>query len=385
MTSAAEAYRRALARWTDGVRRFAWLVVLASVFVSAASVVYLAGNIRINTDTGDMLSADLPFRRYTAELDKAFPQFSDNILVVVDGQTPDLADDAARALAGRLRQRPELFGGVFDPAGNEFLRRNGFLYLDLDDLYELSDQLAEAQPFLGALWRDHSLRGLFRMLGLAINELTRETGVTPIEMVGVLDAITEVVEAQAAGRFRQLSWQALMSGAVTEEDADVANRRVLVIQPALDFSSLAPAADAMAALRGLVKDMNLIPENGVRVRLTGSAALAHEELKSVEKGMGRAAGLSLFLVIVLLTIGLRSKWLVAATLVTLLMGLIWTATFAILALGALNLISVAFAVLFIGLSVDSASTMGFAIRRGWTGQATTPMPFPKPRPRSAAR
>ncbi len=365
MTSAAaQAYRRALARWTDGVRRFAWLVVVGSVLVSAVSVVYLAGNIRINTDTGDMLSPDLPFRRYAAELDKAFPQFSDNILVVIDGQTPDLADDAARALAGRLRQRPELFGSVYDPAGNEFLRRNGFLYLSLDDLYELSDQLAEAQPFLGTLWRDHNLGGLFRMLGLAINELTRDTGVTPIEMVSMLDAITEVAQAQAAGQFRQLSWQALMSGAVTEEDADVANRRVLVIQPALDFSSLAPAADAMAALRGLATDMNLTPKNGVRVRLTGSAALAHEELESVEKGMGLAAGLSLFLVIVLLTIGLRSKRLVAATLVTLLMGLIWTATFAILTLGALNLISVAFAVLFIGLSVDFGIHYGLRYKEG---------------------
>ena len=65
-----------------------------------------------------------------------------------------------------------------------------------------------------------------------------------------------------------------------------------------------------------------------------------------------AAGVSLFLVVVLLLIGYRSLRLAAAALVTLLMGLIWTAAFAILALGALNLISVAFAVLFIGLSVD---------------------------------
>ena len=365
MTSAAaQAYRRALARWTDGVRRLAWLVVVGSVAVSAVAVVYLAGNIRINTDTDDMLSPDLPFRRHSEAFDKAFPQFSDNLLVVIDGQTPDLADDVARALAMRLRQRPELFGGVYDPAGNEFLRRNSFLYLSVDDLYELSDQLAEAQPFLGTLWRDHSLRGLFRMLGLAINELTRETGKSPIEMVGVLDAIAEVAQAQAAGRFRQLSWQALMSGTVAGEDEAVANRRVLVIQPTLDFSSLAPAADAMAGVRGLARDMGLTPENGVRVRLTGSAALAHEELESVEKGMGLAAGLSLTLVIVLLTIGLRSKQLVAATLATLVMGLIWTAAFAILALGTLNLISVAFAVLFIGLSVDFGIHYGLRYKEG---------------------
>jgi hypothetical protein len=92
--------------------------------------------------------------------------------------------------------------------------------------------------------------------------------------------------------------------------------------------------------------------------------LSHEELQSVEKGMGLAGIVSLVLVIGLLVIGLRSKRLVAATLVTLIMGLVWTAAFAILALGTLNLISVAFAVLFIGLSVDFGIHYGLRYKEG---------------------
>jgi len=345
-------YRRLLIGWTDGVRRFAWVVVAASVLFSVLAVFFLAGNIRINTDTEDMLSPDLPFRRHTAEFDKAFPQFSDNLVVVIDAQTPDLADDGARLLTAQLQKQPELFGAIQDMAGNDFFRRNGLLYSDLEDLYVLSDHMAEAQPFLGALWRDPSLGGLLRMMGLAIDETLKAKDKSPIEIATVLDAVAGVAEAQRAGRFAQLSWQNLMAGAAAEEDKAAANRRVLVIQPALDFGSLAPAAKVMEALRGQAEDLGLTPENGVRVRLTGSAALSHEELKSVEQGMGLAGVLSLVLVIGLLMIGLRSKRLVAATLATLVMGLIWTAAFAILALGTLNLISVAFAVLFIGLSVD---------------------------------
>jgi hopanoid biosynthesis associated RND transporter like protein HpnN len=45
---------------------------------------------------------------------------------------------------------------------------------------------------------------------------------------------------------------------------------------------------------------------------------------------------------------------VFTSLITLIMGLIWTASFAAAAVGHLNLISVAFAVLYIGLSVDYA-------------------------------
>ena len=126
-TTAAQAYRQALVRWTDGVRRLAWLVVAASVFLSAAAAAYLAENIRINTDTGDMLSADLAFRRHSAEMDKAFPQFSDNLIVVIDGDSPDLSDDAARALAfGHQASSPT------KKKNREFLRRFTGLPADYD-------------------------------------------------------------------------------------------------------------------------------------------------------------------------------------------------------------------------------------------------------------
>ena len=361
--SAARAYRRILARWTEGVRKRARSAVALSVLTSVAAVVYLAANVRITTDTDNMLSAELSFRQNAIALTKTFPKLSDNIVVVIDGQTPDLADDAARALTARLIANPKLFGAVFDPEGSEFFRKHGFLYLDMADLVELSDKLAAAQPFLGTLWRDPSLVGLFKMLGLAIDESLKEKGTQPIEIVKVLDAMTEVVKAQTAGTFRHLSWQELMAG---EKDDDGAsrNRRIIVIQPALDFASLRPAANAMAELRRLASELWLTTENGVTVRLTGSAAMEHEELKSVEDGMGLAAALSLLLVIGLLVIGLRTTRLVAATLATLAIGLIWTAAFAILALGAFNLISVAFAVLFIGLSVDFGIHYGLRYQEG---------------------
>ena len=80
-----------------------------------------------------MLSSDLEFRRHSAEISKAFPQFSDNLVIVIDGKTADVADDAARELADYLSAHPKLFGRVIDTAGSKFFRRNGLLYLDLDD------------------------------------------------------------------------------------------------------------------------------------------------------------------------------------------------------------------------------------------------------------
>jgi len=96
------------------------------------------------------------------------------------------------------------------------------------------------------------------------------------------------------------------------------------------------------------------------VRLTGDIALSVEELESISEGMGLAGTFSLALVAVLLVVGLRSARLIVATLVTLLAGLAWTAFFALAVIGEFNLISVAFAVLFIGLGVDFG--IHFALR-----------------------
>ncbi|MEK7861672.1 MAG: hypothetical protein AAB295_00200 [Chloroflexota bacterium] len=146
-------------------------VVAAALLLTAACGVYFALNVRINTDTTDMLNPELSFRKLSKEVSRAFPQFSDNVLVVVEGDTPDLADESALALGARLRERPELFGRVMDQAGDPFFRRHGLLYKSVEDLGDLGDRMARAQPFLGALWRDHTLRGLLAMLDLAADIL----------------------------------------------------------------------------------------------------------------------------------------------------------------------------------------------------------------------
>lgn len=329
--------------------RRALSVVAVALLFTAACGTYFALNVRINTDTTDMLNPELPFRKLSKEVSRAFPQFSDNILVVVEGDTPDLADESALKLAARLREKPGLFGRVMDQAGDPFFRRHGLLYKSVEDLGDLGDRMARAQPFLGALWRDHTLRGLLAMLDLAVEEILKEPTEAPIEIGPALEAISDVIEAQRDGRFKLLSWQDIMTGEVS---APKDRRRFLLIQPALDHTSLAPAGKAIAELRRLAVETGLSPERGVQVRLTGSAALNQDEFKAVESGIGVAFLISLATVAVIVFAGLRSLRLGLAIFLTLVMGLTWTGALGIALFGELNLLSVAFVVLFVGLSDD---------------------------------
>ena len=347
---------RALVAWVDLARRFALWVTLFALALSGASLFYAAGNLGINTSTGDMISKDVPYRRGWEDFKRAFPQFVDTIVVVVDGESADIAEDSAAALARRLEAEKGLFRDVYWPGGDPFFRQNGLLYLDRGELTTLTDRLADAQPLLAELIADNSLRGLMEVLTEAAREIVKGTEAGG-GFAKLFDAMAATFEAETEGRPHKLGWQEVMAG----EAGDASDRRrIIIVQVAAREGELLLGTGAIARIRALSDELGLVPANGVRVRLTGSVPLDYEELLSAAKGAAGAAIISVFLVAILLFAGLRSPRLVLATLATLLMGLVWTAAFATLAVGHLNLISVGFAVLFVGLGVDFG--IHFALR-----------------------
>ncbi len=244
---------RLLDRWTGLMRRYAWVVVAAATLATGGAGVYVARNLAINTNTVDMLSAELPFRKAGRAMTAAFPLNTDTIVVVVEGDTPELAEAAGNQLAAGFRRRPNVFGPVFDPAGDPFFRRNGLLFLDTGRLEAVVDQLSAAQPFIGALAGDPSLRGLFAVLSLAIENLESASG-GGLSIATALDDMARAANAAAAGRFAPLSWQSLMFGMAPDREQ---MRRIIVLNPPLDFASLQPAAPAIAATRALAGELKL--------------------------------------------------------------------------------------------------------------------------------
>ncbi len=337
-----------IAWWVGRVCRRPWATVLGALLLAGVSLSYTLTHFRINTSTEDMLDPRLPFRQAYETYQHAFPQYIDTLMVVIEGPSPEQTGDATRALAARLRAQSTRFVSVHVPGSGPFFERNALLYLDLQRLEALADRLARIQPFLGRLTSDMSLRGLLSLLSEALNAVE---GGEEIDLGPILGALDETLAAHLQDRSRPLSWQGLMM----DETEDMApRRRIIQVRPRLDFTRLLPAESAIHAIRQAAHGLGLTPEQGFRVRITGDIAMEYEEMLSVSQGAAQAATLALAMVLAVLTIGLRSLRLVAATLSTLLVGLVLTAGFALLVVGELNMISVAFAVLYIGLGVDFA-------------------------------
>ena len=349
-------YQTFLVWLVDSSRRTAAWVMIGSFVAAGLSVPYVANNLTLDTDPVRLLDPDLHFRKLQRDFYAAFPQLDDLIVVVVDESSAEHRREAVHELATLLERHPSLFASVYQPQQEAFFDKYGLLYFDVDELWRLDERLAEWEPFLGTLVHDPSLRGFFSILTLALEE--EPTFEQQKVLANAFALLSEAIDAQRLGKPPTSSWKQAMFEDVTNKGDP--SRGFLLVKPRLDYSSLEAAEGSLGFLRQ--HGAELEERLGVRIRLTGPIPIEAEERETIARGAGLAAGLSLGLVTFVLIVGFRSLRLVGTMLCTLVMGLLWTAVFVVVAIGSLNFISASVPVLFIGLGVDFGIQFGLRYR-----------------------
>ena len=332
--------------WANLVARGAWAIVVIALVSAWFAFTYARNNLGINTDTAEMISPELPFRKTFADYEQAFPNHTGNVVIVVEADTPEFADQAARDLVKLLKGEHDIFEDAYLPAGGPFIELNGLLFLDYEKLQDLADNLAKAQYFLTALFQDQSLRGLFELLDIAVRVLEDDE---KQNLDSFFLRIDKAFRKTLDGEPYYLSWQDILS----DKDSEIKDRRRFIMAKLrFDYNKLLPAERALDAIHTWGSALAGDGTRGIRIRVTGAPALGHEEILSLMKGSTIAGIVSLILVFLTLLVGFRSLPMVFATIVSLVVGILYTAAFATWAIGHLNLISIAFAVLYIGLGID---------------------------------
>jgi uncharacterized protein len=327
--------------------QYAWLVVAVALLLTVASSWYAATHFAMTTDINKLISNDIPWRQREAAFEKAFPQF-ELIVAVIDAPTPELADAATQALAQRLATQPNLFHGIEEPQGGAFFSQNGFLFEPTDQLDQQLKMLAQAQRLVQVLAGDPSLRGViqslqFALLGVQGGQITLDNMTWPLTLAA------NTLENVNAGKPASFSWRDLVQGrASTPSEL----RRFLNVQGTLDYSELEPGSKATDAIRKAAEDLNFAGTYQARLRLTGPVPMADEEFATIKENAGLNATVTVAIVLFILWMALRWARIIFAVFVCLVVGLAMTAALGMLMVGTLNLISVYFAVLFVGLGVD---------------------------------
>lgn len=329
-------------------RRRAAAVIILALACGAALAWYVARHISIDSDTDKLVDPNLPWQRAAADLDRQFPQNHDLVVAVVDGKTADQASAAAGALAAGMRREPQLFQYVRQPDVNPYFQRYGLLLLPEAQVQDFCDHMIAAQPFLGTLAADPSVRGVLDAVDLLAQGAVRGQA-SAAQIDPTLSALAASASAAADGRERPLSWQELFSGRAPGP-GDL--RHFVLARARLNFGQVTAGDAPVRAIHELAARDGLTPEHGVTVRVTGPVALNNDQLSALTESAVSSTVLCLGLLLLWLVVGLRSFRLVLAVTVTLIAGLIACAAFAVRFIGPFNPVSIAFAPLFVGIAID---------------------------------
>jgi uncharacterized protein len=339
---------RAIVALVEICSRSARTVIVASLLIAGVSAYYTATHFAINTNTNDFLSAKLPWRQRLAELDRAFPQRHDDIVVVIDGKTPELTEMAAQKLLARLSPRKDLFENVTRPDSGPYFDEVGLMFEPVAEVQHSVDGLMKAEPFLAALTSDPSLRGVMDAFSYINRGVVSGAGSFD-DFSRPIFVLSSALQDVLTGRPSFFSWQALFSG---KQPDPRQLRHFLSIKPVLNYAALQPGLVPSNFIHQSARDLGLTPQNGVTVRLTGPVPLADEEFSTVKEGSGLNGALTALIVLLIIWRALRSLRIVLAVALSVIIGLCVTAAVGLVMVGALNLISIAFAVLFVGIGVD---------------------------------
>ena len=327
--------------------RFAPFVLSFALLLAIAAGYYVTQHFEINTDINTLISSKLDWRKRDVQFDSAFDR-DGTILAVVDAPTPELTSAASTALFQKLSGDTKNFKSIQQLGGGEFFDKDGLLFLPVAEVGQVTSQFESAAPLIEIMAGDPTLRGLTGALetglaGIKRGEFKLDSTERPFSLIA---QTVENVLNTGSGTF---SWRELVS----DKPLTDADRRAFIeFRPILDFNALEPGEDATDAIRQAAKDLNLAGEYGARVRLTGPVPIANEEFATVADGAIVNGIGTVLVVLVILWLALHSGKIIFAVFANLFIGLSITTALGLAMVGSLNLLSIAFAVLFVGLGVD---------------------------------
>jgi uncharacterized protein len=327
--------------------RFASLVVVLGLLLAVGAGYYTSRHFAINTDINSLIAQNLDWRQRDQQFDRAFDRDA-TILAVVEASTPEMATAAADALFAKLRDNKNEFQSIQQLGTGEFFEKNGLLFLPTEEVAKITGQFESAAPLIEIMAGDPSIRGLTGAL---------ETGLAGVKRGQVkLDSterpfnqIAQTVETVLNRGNASFSWRELVSD---QPLSDSDKRAFIEFKPILDYNALEPGKGATDAIRKAAVDLDFATKYQARVRLTGPVPIANEEYATVQEGAVVNGIGTVIVVLVILWLALHSSKIIFAVFVNLFVGLSLTTAGGLMMVGSFNLLSIAFAVLFVGLGVD---------------------------------
>ncbi len=345
--------------------------VIISILLAFGSLWIAQDRLQFKTGRDDLVSQDLEYNRLYKDYRKAFADY-DGMIVVIEGQNPETMAEFAEAFAARLNGQPSLFSNIFYKVDIEYFKNKGLLYLSEADLDNLILKVLERQDFLEDLNENPGLNNLLTLInrqissgmvdtmlmGLVEDEEKPKSKNKEEDDLNFLTILLEQIATHLKNENHYKSpWNFLPNkeeetlkrkGYLTSNDGSML---FLLINPNETKGDFTGAKRSIDAIRAIISELN--PKfNGIRVGLTGAEVVAADEMAATLEDVAIASQIAFAGVALLFIIAFRSVVKPLIAVFCLLLALCWTLGYAALTVGSLNILSVVFTTILIGLGID---------------------------------
>ena len=337
------------------ISRYPRLILMLALLFSFISVIYTIKNMKFLTGRDDLMPRNAPFqvdyRAYRAEFGD-----QEEIVAVIESDDAAKSTRAADTLYAALCKKKDVFREVFYPGGLPFFRTNGLLFMPLDDIRDLRHTLMMAAPVLKDLAAAPSVQTLFTSLTSQIDGYLKSGDPAALAsltfMLTTLDKGFKAFDGKSSG----LSMDSFLKGGGNGKPSMLENagkQQVITLLPVKEEGSFVASEKSIKAARVTLDEILKKPEfKGIRGGLTGVPVLEYEEMATSQGDIGIATILSLSLTVVLLLFAFRGLLNVIAAMVSLIVAICLSFGFATLTIGHLNILSMVFAIMLIGLGIE---------------------------------
>ncbi len=348
--------QRLLTRLADAVYLHPRAFFYPQVALFFVCLLYTVRHLEFNTSRNDLVGSDKKYHQNFLALNKEFPGQSD-LVVVVESDRMDKNRQFVERLGARLETETNLFTDVFYKGDLKLMGTKALLFVPQPDLVELQKKLEDYQPFIQQFARATNLVSLFSILNKQIAHSKQETNAENDALIGGLPALERIVNEareslQRPGKPPSPGVSALFGGgpeAEREMYVTFGNGRMYLVTAHAKREDL--NGDAVERLRVLVEQTKReVP--GVSVGITGEPVLEFDEMAQSQVDTTVATIVSLVLVLFIFIYGYAESGRPLKANAVLIVGLVYTMGYTTLTVGHLNILTITFAPMLIGLAID---------------------------------
>ena len=344
-----------LARWVFRHRRLClWSQVVLFGLSLLVTVKY--PGIKFDMRQDDLVGANKKYHQNFLRFKKEFPT-QDDLAVVVQSESPEKNRQFVERLGAKLEAETNLFHNVVYKGDLKMLGSKALLFVPGAELKDLKQMLADYLPFIGRFTHTTNLVSLFTMVNAQFRTAKYERNAENESLIKAMPALERIVSRATECLQRPGTPPSPGVTALISPDADAEQQIYITFDNGYIYlvTAQAPTEDlnekALLRLRQLVEETKTeVP--GLNVGLTGEPVLDYDQMTQSQKDATLASVVSLLICALIFIYGYQQTGRPIKATICLLVGLAYTMAFATLTVGHLNILTVTFVPILIGLAID---------------------------------